>query len=266
MQAAAMKPIKDLCKTFKPFGYRPTKEACSVCGQPRSEVYIQNRWIRPPCGECRRREQNQEFRSRVMAEWERRSGLHDYATLDNFEITTTAQQRGMEATRAFLAAIEENQNAPLALVLMSWPTPTWSGYGTGKTHLASAITRRARDQGRNVVGWVMPLLLAKMRSGYGGGDDDEYKLVREATNCDLLVIDDLGQENGKREWIQEKLFMVVNARSVRGPLVITTNKSKTTFPAHVGGAVFSRLWAMSLGGKFVVDMCGPDWRVSSNLK
>lgn len=51
----------------------------------------------------------------------------------------------------------------MALVLWS------QGYGTGKTHLASAIANEARRRGWIVESWLMPEFLSKMRASYQRG-------------------------------------------------------------------------------------------------
>ncbi len=97
--------------------------------------------------------------------------------------------------------------------------------GCGKTHLAAAIANRALRDGRAVFFAVVPDFLDHLRRTYAPGNDgsdDVFAAVREA---DLLVLDDLGAQNTS-PWAHEKLYQVVNYRTVAGlPTVVTTDRA-----------------------------------------
>ena len=98
--------------------------------------------------------------------------------------------------------------------------------GCGKTHLAAAIANRALEHGRDVVFAVVPDFLDHLRRSYAPGHDASHDdLFDRVRNASLLVLDDLGAQVAS-PWVQEKLFQVVNYRSVsRLPTVVTTDRS-----------------------------------------
>ncbi len=97
--------------------------------------------------------------------------------------------------------------------------------GCGKTHLAAAIANRALRDGRAVFFAVVPDFLDHLRRTYAPGNDgsdDVFDAVREA---EMLVLDDLGAQNTS-PWAHEKLYQVVNYRTVAGlPTVVTTDRA-----------------------------------------
>lgn len=97
--------------------------------------------------------------------------------------------------------------------------------GCGKTHLAGAIANRALIHGRDVVFAVVPDLLDHLRRSYAPGrEDTRDDLFDRVRDCALLVLDDLGAQVSS-PWAQEKLYQVVNYRTVAGlPTVVTTDQ------------------------------------------
>jgi DNA replication protein DnaC len=98
--------------------------------------------------------------------------------------------------------------------------------GCGKTHLAAAIANRALAAGTSVFFAVVPDLLDHLRSSFAPGKDVGYdELFEEVRNVGLLILDDLGAQ-ATTPWAQEKLYQVVNYRTVSGlPTVVTTDQS-----------------------------------------
>jgi len=80
-------------------------------------------------------------------------------------------------------------------------------YGTGKSHLASAIANKL--SAGQVMSLVVPDLLELLRSGFDTGDYQELlDLTRQVR---LLILDDMGTESST-PWACEKLFQIVNHR------------------------------------------------------
>ena len=98
--------------------------------------------------------------------------------------------------------------------------------GCGKTHLAAAIANRALAAGTSVFFAVVPDLLDHLRSSFAPGKDIGYdELFEEVRNVGLLILDDLGAQ-ATTPWAQEKLYQVVNYRTLSGlPTVVTTDQS-----------------------------------------
>ena len=135
------------------------------------------------------------------------------------------------------------------------------GYGVGKTHLAAAITNYLiQNKMATVVFGNVTTLLGRLRSAYS--DDSEYEetqILKELYDVDLLVIDDLGKEK-PTEWVEEKLYTVINERYENyRPIVVTSNLELEEIEQRLencGGAIVSRIIEMCRGIKIV----GPDFR------
>jgi DNA replication protein DnaC len=96
--------------------------------------------------------------------------------------------------------------------------------GCGKTHLAAAIANRVLGRGGPVFFAVVPDLLDHLRASFAPGKDVGYdELFEQVRNAGLLILDDLGSQ-ATSQWAQEKLFQIVNYRTVSGlPTVVTTD-------------------------------------------
>lgn len=134
--------------------------------------------------------------------------------------------------------------------------------GTGKTHLAAAIINARLQAGQNALFCTTPELLGDIRRVIKHEDEtsDLMELIKSAP---LLVLDDLGAEKPS-EWVTEQLFVLLNARLLRGnQTVITTNLvSADDLITRLGGVAGQRIVSR------LVEMCqwvrleGPDWRVT----
>lgn len=98
------------------------------------------------------------------------------------------------------------------------------GYGCGKTHLATAIANACVGQGMPVLFITVPDLLDYLRAAFAPTSPESYdERFEEIRNSPLLILDDLGTEQGT-PWALEKLFQLLNYRYMsRLPTVITTN-------------------------------------------
>jgi DNA replication protein DnaC len=113
------------------------------------------------------------------------------------------------------------------------------GYGCGKTHLAAAIAHQREDEGDMVFFSIVPDLLDHLRAAFAPTSELTYDaLFERVRESGLLVLDDLGAENGTA-WATEKLFQLINYRyNYRMPTVITTN---ARLMAHMDERIRSRL-------------------------
>lgn len=98
--------------------------------------------------------------------------------------------------------------------------------GCGKTHLAGAVANRCLADGRSVFFAVVPDLLDHLRASFAPGKDTGYdELFEHIRNVDVLVLDDFGAQ-ASTEWALEKLYQVVNYRTVANlPSVVTTDRT-----------------------------------------
>ena len=95
--------------------------------------------------------------------------------------------------------------------------------GSGKTMLASAICNSLISkypmQSRFVSASQL-LNIAKQSDGSGNYERDQLSLL---CNCKLLVIDDLGQKNCGSAWLEDTLFMIIDARYQQKLITIYTS-------------------------------------------
>ncbi len=99
------------------------------------------------------------------------------------------------------------------------------GYGCGKTHLAAAIANAAIARGDMPIFTTVPDLLDYLRAAFAPGASEDYAArFRQIREAPLLILDDLGTEQGT-PWALEKLFQLLNYRYMaRLPTIITTNR------------------------------------------
>ena len=131
----------------------------------------------------------------------------------------------------------------------------FGGVGSGKTHLAAAITNVFADRGLSISFDTFIEHLGTIRSQFNTEEEDKH--LRDMKNAMLLVIDDLGQEK-QTEWSKQVLFEVVNFRYAHKlPIVITTNLSEDGLANYVDEAIISRLHQMCVS----VHMKAGDYRM-----
>ena len=117
------------------------------------------------------------------------------------------------AYEASLAYAEQ----PLGWLVLTGP------HGSGKTHLAAAVSNYCIEQGRPVFFVHVPDLLDDLRSTYSPMSEFSYsELFEQVNEAPLLVLDGLGAQS-PTPWAQEKLQQIFNRRAnAQLPTVVTT--------------------------------------------
>jgi len=223
------------------------EEACPHCGGAgwlRLDVpFGDPRFGQPvPC-QCKEREIEERHRreeERRLAELDRFFSLRPFAdkTFDTFD------PRVPGLREAYVVAQTYAEDPQGWLLLMG-------GYGTGKTHLAAAIAHERLAAGSSVYFAVVPELLDHLRAAFAPGSEVTYdEMFDKIREVELLVLDDLGAENGTA-WATEKLFQLINYRyNYRMPTVITTNNQ---LHSRMDDRVRSRLTDLSLVQPVVIN-------------
>lgn len=113
--------------------------------------------------------------------------------------------------------------------------------GTGKTFLASCIASNFERQGD--VLFLTAFDLNNVFIKYHCAPIEEKPFYFSTlTNCELLVIDDLGSEPIYNKITLEYLFLLLQARkTAKKPFIITTNLSLKEILSRYGERVFSRM-------------------------
>ncbi|MCJ7550380.1 MAG: ATP-binding protein [Anaerolineae bacterium] len=123
--------------------------------------------------------------------------------------------------------------------------------GTGKSHLADAITDRRSV--KPVMNHTVPALLDLLRSGYKNGDHGD--LLDLCCNVHLLILDDIGTEN-PTDWSRKILFRIINHRyNRRLPTVLVFNGKPDDLPPRIASRVSDRDLAT------IYPMYGDDYRL-----
>lgn len=147
--------------------------------------------------------------------------------------------------------IEENQPMPQSFLFLG-------GTGLGKTHLSTSIARVVIERGYDVfyntaVGMISDFEFRRFGNGIAAeGTDDTQRY----TDCDLLIIDDLGTEV-VNQFTLSCLYHVLNTRlNMEKPTIVSTNLMPTELRKVYSDRIASRL----MGEFRVVPFYGIDVR------
>lgn len=102
--------------------------------------------------------------------------------------------------------------------------------GTGKTHLTACMVNELVKQHRPVLFTNFFEISQIIRGTFKSSKISEIDMVEKIANIDFLFLDDLGTEkvtkNGEDNWLQEKIFEILNKRyNNKKPTIFTSNYS-----------------------------------------
>ena len=119
------------------------------------------------------------------------------------------------------------------------------GYGSGKTHLVAATVQHLIERFVPAVFVVVPELLDQIKATYNRQSDiTESSIVSAIQGADLVVLDDLGAEQ-VTDWMQVKLYTIINGLYGRmASVLVTTNCTPGELEDRLGGKTYSRLVEM----------------------
>ena len=119
-------------------------------------------------------------------------------------------------------------------------------FGTGKTALAVAALKSDIERGGVGMFITVPKLLSRIRASYSDRNAaDESEILDRVRSIPMLVLDDLGAER-VTDWVQEKLFTIINDRHDE---MLTTIFTRNLAPAELGAHIGERTaWR-------VMEMC-----------
>ena len=134
------------------------------------------------------------------------------------------------------------------------------GTGLGKTLLAACIARTVADRGYSVVYESAGNLFTRLERAKFGNDEAARAEVKKYSDCDLLIIDDLGTEM-PGQFTTAALYALVNERLLAGkPMIISTNLNVEDFSRRYSPQIASRLRGSFQRQTFL----GDDIRVKKN--
>ncbi len=134
------------------------------------------------------------------------------------------------------------------------------GTGLGKTFLSASIAKVVSEKGFSVVydTAISVMEAFELQKFDRGGDDaaETASRVKRYSDCDLLILDDLGTEM-TTNFTQSALYSLVNGRLLRGgKTIITTNLSEDELRRRYSPQIVSRLE----GEYLVLNFAGRDIR------
>ncbi|MBE6690211.1 MAG: hypothetical protein E7590_02885 [Ruminococcaceae bacterium] len=137
--------------------------------------------------------------------------------------------------------------------------------GLGKTHLSTAVARCVIDKGYDVFYTGSIEMFAdfeQARFGFGEEKQQANEGLSRYTDCDLLILDDLGTEQSN-QFTSACLYMVLNNRiNLRRPTIINTNLNGKEIQSKYADRITSRLF-----GEFsVIPFTGTDIRRQKLIK
>jgi DNA replication protein DnaC len=98
--------------------------------------------------------------------------------------------------------------------------------GVGKSHIAFATANELIENEKRVICTSMIDLLADLRGNFQNSVT-EVDTLAKYTNCELLIIDDLGKEK-PTEWALQMIYSIVDHRyNELKPIIVTTNYTAT---------------------------------------
>ncbi|MBQ3378491.1 MAG: ATP-binding protein [Clostridia bacterium] len=129
--------------------------------------------------------------------------------------------------------------------------------GLGKTHLSSAIAHALIDDGFDVVYETAGVIFALMEDvRFGRTSDEALYRTERLSQCDLLIIDDLGSEF-TTPFVRAALFSIINGRLMNNKkMIISTNLS----PNDISELYDERIYSRIMGSFTVLELYGDDIR------
>ena len=168
-------------------------------------------------------------------------------TIENFVVTDEWQRPIKAKIVSYAENIVSNIENGRCIVMSG-------GVGTGKTHLSVGLLKEVIAKGGTGIFLSVADLIADVRGTWNGKNEDKVKLF---TECDLLVLDEVGVQAGT-ENERQILFSVFNQRynDVK-PTILLTNLTVEKLKTFVGLRVYDRL--RENGGEIIV-FNGPSHR------
>jgi DNA replication protein DnaC len=136
-------------------------------------------------------------------------------TFENFKVDKV-NRKAYETAKAYAERFQDFKEKGDGLYFVG-------SFGTGKTHLAAAISLDLINKGIPVICRTLIDLLGEIRRTYDNSSTSEYEVLSLYKEIDLLVVDDLGKE-APSEWALATFYAILNERyEACLPTVITTN-------------------------------------------
>lgn len=157
----------------------------------------------------------------------------DESGLKNFETPSPETIAAKEKTSAYVRALLEGETRNLRL---SGTT------GTGKTHLAKAIARILKHEGKNVAFIGANELFTNIKKMFGN-DHAQERFDKQFQDFEVVIIDDVGVETSKANeisWSSSEWVRLIDMREGKST-VYTTNFDEESLADVIGARAESRM-------------------------
>lgn len=156
---------------------------------------------------------------------------YQWATFENIEDKGVPDKKAYAVVKSYVENLEHNLEQGYGLILKG-------NVGTGKTTLAIAVMQKM-IQGNRTGCQFVPLasLLDEIFTRKG---DDRAEYTDRLKNCQLLVIDDMGQEHSEG-WVQIKFENIISERYNRcRSTIFTSNMSAEQMKGRYAERIIDR--------------------------
>ncbi|MDR0703196.1 MAG: ATP-binding protein [Azoarcus sp.] len=213
--------------------FRPEFGVCEQHGPyPRNMLDADGleRWRPDVCPVCER-----QAAVRLLMQRAEIAPRFEGCTFASFRAETPDQEAVLRTCRAYADSFDVAARTGRCLILRGNP-------GTGKNHLAVAITKQVMAAGYTALHATAYEIICRIRETWGRrGEQTEQDVTRTFGEVDLLVIDEVGRQYGT-EGEQIHLFHVIDHRyRLMKPTVVISNKRLDEIRAYLGNAALDRL-------------------------
>jgi len=180
----------------------------------------------------------EEVRASEAKAWEARkkqAGInlrHLECTLESYRADTPEKQNALGKAREFVSNILSGNGGNLILA---------GKVGTGKTHLAAAITSEVLRANRSCRLAKLPEIIRDIKNSWRGEGPSESELIDRYSKVDLLIIDEVGVQYGSDT---EKLLIseiIDNRYQEMLPTVLISNLDVQGIKGCIGERCYDRL-------------------------
>ena len=164
-------------------------------------------------------------------------------SFENFDLSfykaDAEQYSRMQENLELLKSYADNFTTESESLILCGPT------GLGKTHLSTSVARRVIERGFDVYYTGAIEMFAdfeQARFGAGAERREAGEELSRYTDCDLLILDDLGTEVAN-QFTTSCLYMVLNNRiNLKKPTLISTNLTGAEIKARYADRITSRIF------------------------
>jgi len=190
------------------------------------------RWLSPVCPACEKQAKVRQLMERAAI-----SPRFEFCEFSNFRAEKPEQQVALATCKEYAANFKNYLLSGVCLILRGNP-------GTGKNHLATAISKSVMQHGYSALNATAFEIIQRIRATWSPTSAEmEEWVIKEFSKIDLLVIDEVGRQYKSKDGSDSiEIFNVIDARyRLVKPTVIISNQDREGLKTYLGEASFDRL-------------------------